>query len=330
MEKQFYKFPSIGQFRDAVKSEKYYTSKKEIPRQVIEYVGTVKLHGTNAGIVLDGDDLYAQSRNRILELTSDNNGFAYWVESNKEEIKQFIRKLKTIYLIESERFILWGEWVGQGIQKGVAISNIEKSFFVFQAGTPEMLKTDLLKKEYVIPPKGIYFIKDFPSFDITIDFNDPAKSVTIMEEITAQVEKECPVAKMFGHSGIGEGVVYIPKYMPEITELWFKVKGDEHSASKVNTGAKVSIPSIENKSEVISAVITENRLNQGIDFLKEMNKTIDRKSTGDFIRWVINDIWKEDTDFLIQNNVTPEAGNKIFSEVIRKWYFNKLDQSILN
>lgn len=48
----FFPYPSIGQFRDAIKQ----ANKKNSQNTVLEYTGTVKLHGTNASIVGIFDD----------------------------------------------------------------------------------------------------------------------------------------------------------------------------------------------------------------------------------------------------------------------------------
>ena len=62
------KFPSIEQFRNVirhVKSKAQFVGKDEngdpvydqsIPLPTLQFCGTVKLHGTNAGIVYDMDD----------------------------------------------------------------------------------------------------------------------------------------------------------------------------------------------------------------------------------------------------------------------------------
>ena len=58
---------------------------KEAIQPIIEFVGTIKLHGSNGGIIFTnqhnnngeviGQTISFQSRNRVLSLTSDNAGF---------------------------------------------------------------------------------------------------------------------------------------------------------------------------------------------------------------------------------------------------------------
>lgn len=81
-------------------------------------VVTEKLDGTN-GCVIVGEDgsVAAQSRSRIITPEDDNFGFARWVQANAEELRQ----LGPGYH--------YGEWWGQGIQRGYGLT--EKRFSLF-------------------------------------------------------------------------------------------------------------------------------------------------------------------------------------------------------
>lgn len=80
---------------------------------------TEKIDGTNACIYINGDVMLAGSRSRWLEpgKTTDNFGFASWVEANREDLRQ---------LGDGTHF---GEWHGQGIQRGYGLK--EKRFALF-------------------------------------------------------------------------------------------------------------------------------------------------------------------------------------------------------
>ena len=60
---------------------------------------------------------------------------------------------------------------------------------------------------------------------------------------------------------------------------------------------------IENIQKFVEYAVTESRLNQGIDKMKELNIPIDIKSTGDYLRWIFNDIIKEETDTIVANKI---------------------------
>jgi hypothetical protein len=89
----------------------------------VSYRAKVKLHGTNAGIQVHPDGtVFAQSRTTILSETNDNAGFAKWVKSQEDKWKA------------CQGYVVFGEWCGPGIQKGVAVNQIpKKSFAVFAA-----------------------------------------------------------------------------------------------------------------------------------------------------------------------------------------------------
>lgn len=57
---KFYPFPSIEQFRQVVSSVKRSDgyNNKDSDNTTLTFQGTVKLHGTNAGIVLDDQGNY--------------------------------------------------------------------------------------------------------------------------------------------------------------------------------------------------------------------------------------------------------------------------------
>lgn len=283
------------------------------------------MHGTNAAIVIDGSEIRFQSRSRILSIDSDNMGFCFWGERNKEIILNAIKR----QFPESNHIVIYGEWAGPGIQKGVGISEIsEKSFFVFGAmidGQWVIVGNDF----YENPEIGFYSTwLNAISYKIDVPFHDPESIIGIMESWVNEVENECPVAKTFGVSGIGEGIVFIPYEIDrmQIPDLWFKVKGDKHSTSKVNKGAKVSIPIIEKLTEVLDSLVTANRLNQGISELIEQGKEFDIKFTGDYIRWVVNDIMKEEKDFLVSNNIQPKQINPHIANRAREFFKEKLNE----
>ena len=91
---------------------------KKIPRLFRECVITEKLDGTNAQVFIDEDlNIFAGSRNRWLTIQNDNFGFARWVTENQDEL---------LKLGIGRHF---GEWWGQGIQRGYGLN--ERRFSLF-------------------------------------------------------------------------------------------------------------------------------------------------------------------------------------------------------
>jgi len=93
------------------------------PRLFRDIVVTEKLDGTNACIVIQHDEelgawaVWPQSRKRFLNVREDNFGFAAWALEHREE------------LIELGPGYHYGEWWGQGIQRGYDLD--EKRFSLF-------------------------------------------------------------------------------------------------------------------------------------------------------------------------------------------------------
>ena len=310
------KFPSIEQFRNTVKAVRKYMARKGMEEYYVDFVGNVKLHGTNAAIVLEGGQLFYQSRSRIIDINSDNAGFAWFCESNKGRILDWMKENNP-----GQTFVMFGEWSGRGIQKGVGISEIEKAFFPFA------FKSD---NQWIKPDQFIDALEELKNirvynhlvqnmFSISVPFHNPESVIPDLERMTYNVERECPAARSFGISGVGEGIVWTPAdaNLMQWTDLWFKVKGGKHSNSKTNTGAKVKVESVENLKEILDEVVTINRLEQGLQVLA--------KYTGEYIRWVIGDIMREEREFLLANNAKPEAINSHIANRAREFFMKQFE-----
>ena len=334
------KYPSIDQFRNiirTVKTQHDYKGKDEqgepvykhdSPYPILTFKGTVKVHGTNAAVVKYKDGTVKfQSRENELSLTQDNAGFALYMSNVKNLDKLFT-------LPFNEYMAIYGEWCGGNIQKGVAINGLPKMFIIFGIKIDGKW-CDVFNDygKHFVWTEGwnkdnIYHINQFQSWSLNIDFNNPELTQNKLIEITENVEKECPVGYYFGQSGIGEGVVW--SHLNSEGLLIFKVKGEKHSVSKVTKLASVDTELLKGMQEFVDLAIQENRLLQGIEKLKEQNKEITEKSTGDFLRWVINDVFKEETDTIVKNQFDPKKLNPIISKKAREWYFTKLNEKIYN
>lgn len=77
-----------------------------------------KCDGTNACIVITEDDIYCQSRNRLIEVGNDNAGFAKWVDDWQHALRMDLG---------IGRF--YGEWYGLGIQRNYGLDH--KRFALF-------------------------------------------------------------------------------------------------------------------------------------------------------------------------------------------------------
>lgn len=326
-------FPSIEQFRH-VKSTVEFKSKcvgfnneekpifdESLKLPSIEFVGTIKLHGTNAGIVLKQDECYAQSRERIITPENDNAGFA-----------KFVANLPAVLLDQFRTYcggdaVIYGEWIGKGVQASVGVSQLNKRFVIFAAKhieSDKWIDCSGLKCN----AESIYNIFDYKTYNIVIDFENPQPALDTINKWTLEVEENCPVASAMGVNGIGEGIVWAPidpKWRENLPKMVFKTKGLKHSAS---VKKEATIDPI--KSSTVDAFATrhvvEDRLNQAWQHLIDSKYELTEKSTGHFIKWIVSDIAKEANDELTASNLTMKDVNSTISAIARKWYFAKINQ----
>lgn len=340
--KRFSKFSKIMQFRDTFKEiqrvetfvgldekeEPIYD--KSLPLPTLKFKGTIKLHGTNGGIGYDlnSKELWAQTRRESITVEKDNYRFANYLETNKEYFLKIFDEMVRKGRAENfdfETVIIYGEWAGKGIQRGVAISQLEKAFFVFGI---KFIKGDSHKwinlEDYIVssPEQSLYVISDYPTYEIDIDFSNPQKAVDRMTEWVDGVEKECPVANSFGVSGIGEGIVFTGHYKGE--RYVFKVKGEKHSTVKTKERIPISPEKLESINNFIDYAVTENRMNQGV---KEVfgEAEPDIRKMGSYLKWVANDVMSEEMDMLVENSLEVKDVTKHISTRARTWLLEKLN-----
>ena len=238
--KKHISFPSIDQFKTVVSNinrkhnfvgldangDAIYDPTK--PKPKLKFKGTVKLHGTNFGVCYNEvSGLWAQSRENIITSQNDNAGSAFFVESNKEAFLELFNQVKEKLNLDltTNTISIYGEWAGKGIQKSVAISNLDKSMFIFGVKiTPHPKDEDDKTPAYWVDSSylrnhehKIYNIEDYETYEIEIDFNYPQLAQNKIIEMTIAVEDECPVGKAFGHMILTDNTAY-----EENGKIWFE------------------------------------------------------------------------------------------------------------
>lgn len=287
-------FPSIEQYRNICKLVRERAQHDGLPLPRLTFYGSVKLHGTNAGIgFADNGAIWAQSRSQIVTTDADHMGFAAWVRDNVAAIPP----LKSA--------VIFGEWCGGNIQKGVAIGKLPKMFVpfaVFQSGrwwSPSEMKNFFYHS-------GLRCIYDFPNWTRTIDFNRPEEYQNELGELTQAVEAECPVAKDLGASGVGEGIVWWAEHRADFNtaDLIFKVKGEKHSETHVKTLAPVDVEKIANVRLLVDTIVTQHRLEKKMDDMREQGLDVNIKNTGTFLKIVTTDVMKEEADTIAASGLS--------------------------
>lgn len=346
MKKQI-SYPSIEQFRnicsginkrvcfDGFDAEGNAIINPLAPKPILIFKGTVKLHGTNAGVSYNcGDGIWAQSRENIITIEKDNAGFAFFMHANKHIFLNLIEQLSDENDINLAEYTItiFGEWAGKGIQKGVAISNIDKAFFIFgvKVSKPhdESFNAYWINSSTVKSPEHrIFNIDDYKTFSVDIDFNMPQMVQNALIDLTNEVEKECPVGAEFGFKGVGEGIVFAAEYKGVVYR--FKSKGEKHSASKVKVLNSVDTEKLSSIAEFIEYAVTESRFNQAIQSVfGEDEPNIEK--TADVMRWMVSDILKEEIDVLVENGIEPKEIGKYISNKTRPMFFDLLNNQVFN
>ena len=124
---------------------------------------------------------------------------------------------------------------------------------------------------------------------------------------------------------IGEGIVMSPvddEY--KSSKYVFKSKGCKHSKSKVTKLATIDTVKLKSIDDFVERYVDEGRCQQAYDYLLTLNKPIDEKLMGDYLRWLVNDINKEESDTIAANGLTPKDINGALSKKARIWFFTKI------
>lgn len=317
-----YPFHKTQQFSSVVyqqrENAKFHNRKPEI----LDYIGTVKLHGTNASIVAHEDgSITLHSKSSILCVIdpagnvtrkSENAAFGFFMSANPE-LKDVVAKAVAI------SGGVWpvkisGEWCGQGIQRGVGISYLpRKTLFIFgvKAGSNWLPLTSIKD----VRSSTIRNIMEFPTKEITIDFALPELSQNALVDATNAVERECPVAKAYGIEDChtGEGLVWQPKHDNSSSGSWFKTKGTKHSVTKTKSVVPVDLERLKSIQEFVEYACTENRMEQL--FIPEL---------GEFIRAVIKDITDEESETLKENGFTARDFGKYAALKAKDYFASRL------
>ena len=234
------KWPHIDQFHN-VRTRVLHN--EDLKKKTVTYKAKIKLHGTNSAIQVtpSTNTVIAQSRNNVLGFSNDNAGFASWVNSVRDNI------IATLKYLNTTNIIIYGEWIGEGIQNGVAACKIGTKCFcifaieVFDKYEDLQDETLMKKRSLIVDPKSIEQIINGPNLIVspgipntkvipwfsTEDGNDYTFSVSeddweaktsvlqdnlnLLNSYVEKIDKHDPwIEKEFGIVGPGEGLVFYP------------------------------------------------------------------------------------------------------------------------
>lgn len=136
----------------------------KIARFYREIVITEKIDGTNAAVgVTEDGEVYAQSRTRIITPENDNFGFARWVAERQDMLRDTLGP-----------GLHFGEWWGQGIQRGYDLKERRFSLFNVARWGPVEDAAELGPDIHIVPtlyqgPINIRFYNRFNDGETPIE-----------------------------------------------------------------------------------------------------------------------------------------------------------------
>jgi hypothetical protein len=329
----FIKFPSIESFAHVVRGQARF----ETPATV-HYGAKIKLHGTNAAVTM-GDDgvIYAQSRSRMITPSDDNCGFAAWVRDTAGPWTQAYNEGP------AGTVTIFGEWAGQGIQKGDAVCQLDgKYFFVFAAQVDDSIIVEPLVLEQMVPDLDNVLVLPWDRvWEEPVLLREREGTLTKwsqeMTEAVAEIAERDPfIYGIFGIEGTGEGWVVVPRTAPGgepemdtdfprewYSSLAFKVKSEAHSVKK-NQGAKVFIEVPQSVHDFVEMFVTEARCYQM--FWDHIGGVADTVHTGRFLKHVSQDVHKESEAELEDAGLEWKDAQKHVTMAARAWFLKKCEE----
>lgn len=296
MEAQHQKWFSIGALHQVAATFHHEAETYGTPLPTVEYQAKVKLHGMNAGIqVLPDGRVLAQSRHHIVD--SGFEGFPAFVAQTQDRWRRWLRT--------AEPVIVFGEWCGPGVQKGMAVSQLERkifAIFALQVGygeEAEVFVDPVLLRKMLPEHPDVFVLPWYREGAVTLDF--AASNEAEMGDINAlilAVEKEDPwIVGTFGVSGLGKGLVYYPHEKHHTTAprrlgrtMW-KAKGERHKTVNQKTRVQMAPEVVASAVAYAELMLPEGRLRQAVT--EACDGTPSQQRTGDFMRWIVCDVEKE-------------------------------------
>ena len=335
-----------------------------IPLPTLKFMCSEKIHGTNAGVSYTNScGFWVQSKERILEIDNDNQACARFATENQEEWMELINSLANEFNIDLDTKIItiYYEWAGGSITGKSALTGLPKSSVIFQhfkvsALEPtydvNMKETDFIWLETKLTnymshhgaengiwienkDVGIYNIMNSKYWEIEVDFNNAEENFKQFQDLVNEViEPISPLGKLLGKdNNVGEGLVGIFEFNGILFRM--KVKGSKHIKGKAKP-----LPPVDKEEEnrkilfVNDYCCTISRLDQAFNEIFDINsieftskKMNAKKKTGDFIRWILDDVKKEEQRSLKKFDLTFDDVHKYITKSAQIWFFANLEAS---
>ena len=299
---------------------------------VLTFKGSEKLHGENMAVCYSQGEIWVQGRNHVRTLLGDQNGMAAFVDGTKARWDFLFEEIGQVHNVDSydNTIVIDCEWAGGNIQKGnAACSGTDKGAYIFDYFRVVSNDTDESQSYSttgltVFPEDSIYLMSSFGSYELVLDLNYPVKCEEQLKTLAESVEESSPIAKYFDKpDNVGEGV-YLYTTDTDGTVYKLKAKGEKHGGKpKVKREKKPMDSELEAKlSELAEEVTPTWRLAQAIT---ETNAT-EMKHIGEVMKWVNQDIVKEEMPKLHAAGVEPKQLGRFVAAIVKAYYIDSIKE----
>lgn len=241
-----------------------------------------------------------------------------------------------------KEIMIAGELCGKGIQKGVAITNMERFFCIFNIRIDGQWVDMAHYASVHIPEKRVFNIMNYPTFEVEINIRNDTKAVyKQLMSYTVEVGTKCPFAASFADPGGepivggGEGIVWTlipddhhhPSLRSELVN--FKTKAEVFMTTSKQPKVPVTAEAAVRATKFVDYAVNERRLEQGVEYILEMKKEVEKKNLGEFVKWVTQDTLREEGEVMKEMGADEKVVRRMISNKARLFWLDRcLDVSL--
>lgn len=313
----------------------------------IRYRPKIKFHGSNAGILMENNQFLVQSRNIFIKDRVNFGSFAH----------KHCEYFSSLKLHHVKKMVIFGEYCGPRVQKGVALSLLPHDIFAVFAIwidnqlviEPDEIILIMTKQNTIHMPERVHVLPWYmDSLDIDFDVTKTYQNdiITKIDDEINRIDQSDPwVKQTFDIDGIGEGLVFYPltnvktinisilsdnlifntidvKYF---TDNAFKCKGKHHQEIKSNSSMRMPTVDPKNKlNTLVNIICPAHRMEKVYDECTEKYGDDDDNhnvvSIATFMRTLSENIQRECTFVLEAHDVKWNMIKKPLNNVAVDWY----------
>jgi hypothetical protein len=137
--------------------------------------------------------------------------------------------------------------------------------------------------------------------------------------MTEEIERQCPVGAYFKRIGCGEGIVWT-EWKQTNGCLTFKVKGRQYSIVNSKTLVPIHTLKLNSVQDFVEYACTVNRMQQAYDCVHAELASIETKDFSTFVRWLVEDIIKEEKDTMDVAHVDSKDLTRSITKKAQTWF----------